>query len=131
MGISHRDIKPENVLLDQQLELRIADFGSAAKCRNEAKMAIQFDSAIAVGSQEYNAPEINMDKLYLGEKADVFSLSVCLFLMVMGCAPFREATNKDAYFKLLSKKDKTAYWAIYKSTPISPEFKSKSKNSSQ
>ena len=123
IGISHRDVKPENLLLDHDLRLVIADFGSAAKCRTEDHKEIEFDSAIVVGSQQYNAPEINMAKVYLGEKADVFSAGICLFLMMVGSAPFREASLKDPYYKLLSKKDKSAYWAIYAETPLSDDFK--------
>ena len=111
------------MLLDQDLRLVIADFGSAAKCRTEDNKEIEFDSAIVVGSQEYNAPEINMEKLYLGEKADLFSAGICLFLMVMGCAPFREDSFRDPYFHQLSKKEKSAYWAIYGETKVSDEFK--------
>ncbi len=123
IGISHRDVKPENLLLDHELHLVIADFGSAAKCRTEDNREIEFDSAIIVGSQQYNAPEINMEKQYLGVKADLFSAGICLFLMVVGSAPFREASLRDPYYKLLSRKDKSAYWAIYGQMPLSDEFK--------
>lgn len=122
-GIAHRDIKPENLLLTNEMELVIADFGSAARYLSEENKASEFDSSIIVGSQEYNAPEINMDKHYCGDKADIFSAAVCLFVMVVGNIPFRIASSSDPYFKLLSKKDKSDYWAIYSSVPISAEFK--------
>ena len=105
-GIAHRDIKPENLLLNGDMNLMIADFGSAARYRTKENKTTEFDSSIIVGSQEYNAPEINMDKHYCGDKADLFSAAVCLFLMVMGSIPFRIASSCDPYFKLLSKKDK-------------------------
>ena len=122
-GIAHRDIKPENLLLDSDLNLVIADFGSAARYKNEENKTTEFDSTIIVGSQEYNAPEINMEKSYRGEKADIFSSAVCLFVMVLGNTPFRIASNCDPYFKELSRKDKSGYWVIYSSVPVSPEFK--------
>eukprot|EP01022_Parablepharisma_sp_SALTPOND_P001961 TRINITY_DN1080_c0_g1_i1.p2 TRINITY_DN1080_c0_g1~~TRINITY_DN1080_c0_g1_i1.p2 ORF type:complete len:352 (+),score=22.30 TRINITY_DN1080_c0_g1_i1:311-1366(+) len=122
-GIAHRDIKPENLLLNSSLNLVIADFGSAARYRNEENKTMEFDSAVIVGSQEYNAPEINMDKSYKGDKADLFSCAVCLFVMVIGSIPFRIASSFDPYFKLLSKKDKSSYWEIYSAVPISAEFK--------
>jgi len=123
IGISHRDIKPENLLLDHKLSLLIADFGSAARCRTESHKAIEFDSAITVGSQEYNAPEINMDKIYYGEKADLFSAGICLFYFLTGCAPFREASLEDPSFDLLYQKDKISFWNIYSSLKLSSKFR--------
>ncbi len=123
-GIVHRDIKTENLLLDDELNLVIADFGSAARSRTGENKPVDFDSALPVGSQLCNAPEINMEKSYQGEKADIFSAGVCLFLMVTGCPPFGEASSRDAYFRLLLRKNKTAYWNIYKSLELSPEFRS-------
>lgn len=123
IGISHRDIKPENILLGDSLELLIADFGSAARCRTEAQKPIEFDSADVVGSQEYNAPEISTSKTYLGEKADIFSAGVVLFFLLTGANPFREATSRDPCFEMLGHKDKTAFWAIFSSLNLSPKFK--------
>jgi len=122
-GIAHRDIKPENLLLDSRLNLIIADFGSAAYYFDEKNKVLKFNSGEIVGSQEYNAPEINTDKYYRGDKADLFSSTICLFVMVMGCSPFRAAVGCDPYFKLLARKDKSAYWAIYSDFSVSPEFK--------
>lgn len=122
-GIAHRDIKLENLLLDTELNLIIADFGCAARYHTEDNKITDFDSATIVGSQEYNAPEINMDKCYHGDKADVFSCAVCLFMMMVGNSPFRMASKCDPYFKLLAKKDKSSYWSIYSAAPLSPEFK--------
>ncbi len=123
MGIVHRDIKTENLLLDERLNLVIADFGSAARSRNAENKAVEFDSSVSVGSLLCNAPEINMEKTYSGEKADIFSAAVCLFLMVLGCPPFGEASGRDAYFKLLLRKNKAAYWNIYKSREVSAGFR--------
>lgn len=121
--IAHRDIKLENLILDSNLNLMIADFGSAAQYDVENSKASSFDSAVVVGSQEYNAPEINMDKSYCGDKADTFSCAVCLFMMVIGGSPFRVASRIDPYFRLLSKKEKAEYWKIYAEVPASKEFK--------
>ena len=122
-GIAHRDIKPENLLLGNDMDLIIADFGSAARFISEENKILEFDSSIIIGSREYNAPEINMNKCYYGDKADIFSAAVCLFVMVVGNIPFRIASYSDPYFKLLTKKDKKDYWTIYSSVSTSSEFK--------
>jgi serine/threonine protein kinase len=123
IGISHRDIKPENILMGEHLELLIADFGSAARCRTETQKPIEFDSADVVGSQEYNAPEISTSKTYLGEKADIFSAGVVLFFLLTGVSPFREATSRDPYFGMLGQKDKTAFFFFFSNLNLSPKFK--------
>lgn len=124
IGIAHRDIKPENLLIDHELKLLLADFGCAAKCKSEGNKNIEFNSSAIVGSKEYNAPEIVMEKSYIGEQVDLFAAGICLFLMVVNSPPFREASIRDPYFKCLSRKDKSSYWAIYNSKTLSPEFKS-------
>ncbi len=122
--IAHRDIKLENLLLDSSARLIIADLGSAARCRTADGHEIPFDAGYSVGSREYNAPEIiEGEDTYSGEKADIFAAGACLFVMIVGYPPFREASTRDQYFKRLTKKDKTDYWNIYKLIHVSPEFK--------
>ncbi len=123
LGIAHRDLKLENLLVDSQGQLLIADLGSAARCRTPDGKTIQLDSGVTVGSREYNAPEMNTEETYQGEKVDVFAAGACLFIMVVGYPPFREASTSDPYFKRLAKKDKADYWKIYKSIHVSSEFK--------
>ena len=64
-----------------------------------------------------------MDESYCGEEADIFSLGVCLFLMVVGYSPFRMADVQDPYYRCLMKPDKTRFWKIFNDIPISDQFK--------
>ena len=123
--IAHRDLKPENLLLDQTMRVIIADFGCATFCKTEShgKPAEFEPASLVVGSKEYNAPEIIMGKYYHGERADMFSLGVILFVLVIGKMPFGNASFEDPYFSHLCKKDKSLYWSIFSGTCISPEFK--------
>lgn len=123
INICHRDIKLENLLLHQDFTLVIADFGCAAKIRMEMGMSLPFDSAIPVGSIKYNAPEISSEKIYYGEKADIFAAGVCLFVMLLGHPPFNEASHRDPYFRRLERKNKEDYWKVYESLNIPPLFK--------
>ena len=47
------------------------------------------------------APEIWRGEQYDGTKADIFSMGVVIFILVIGYLPFSEATDDDQYFKLL------------------------------
>src|SRR3990167_1587256 len=84
-NIVHRDIKPENLLINSQFKLKICDFGS---CSNLHKIG---DDDIcttmeAVGSPEYNAPEIMAGDIcktsHSLRAAEVFSLGCVLFVLV-------------------------------------------------
>lgn len=81
-GLVHRDLKPENFLVTKSNhKIKICDFGSAARIKDGG-----FDTEEICGSEEYNAPEITMGKpgdKYDGMKADVFSLAISMFLIVM------------------------------------------------
>eukprot|EP00826_Nyctotherus_ovalis_P006287 TRINITY_DN11471_c0_g2_i1.p1 TRINITY_DN11471_c0_g2~~TRINITY_DN11471_c0_g2_i1.p1 ORF type:complete len:377 (-),score=74.05 TRINITY_DN11471_c0_g2_i1:75-1205(-) len=121
MSICHRDIKLENLLIDKDLNLIIADFGSASKLRTDAGKSLPFDASLPVGSREYNPPELHTEKLYYGERADIFAAGVCLFLMLLGHPPFREASLRDPYFKKLARKN--GYWDVYKAINVPVLFK--------
>ena len=123
IDICHRDIKLENLLLNQESQLVIADFGSASKINIEKGKPLPFNSLLPVGSREYNPPEMHTEKSYYGEKADIFAAGVCLFLMLLGHPPFREASIRDPYYKRLMRADKDEYWKVYKTVNTPPLFK--------
>jgi serine/threonine protein kinase len=77
----HRDLKPENVLIDKDYNVRIIDFGLAAKYTLPKHYTI-------CGSPGYIAPEIIRAEPYDGSKVDVFSIGVLLYLLVTGAEPF-------------------------------------------
>ncbi len=75
MRIVHRDLKLENILVDGQLNLKIADVGFACykniDCLNSYR-----------GTMTYMAPEIKEGKVYKGTQVDLFSFGVILFIIV-------------------------------------------------
>lgn len=81
LGVAHRDIKPDNILFDDKDRLRLSDFGSAEIFKDGEPM-----SGI-VGTPHYVAPEVLAGREY-GEKVDVWSAGVVLYIMLAGFPPF-------------------------------------------
>ncbi|XP_033627221.1 testis-specific serine/threonine-protein kinase 1-like [Asterias rubens] len=86
LNVVHRDLKCENILLDENDNVKISDFGFA--CRfptNRCNMLSTF-----CGSYAYAAPEILSARNYDGKLADIWSLGVVLYAMVNGRLPFND-----------------------------------------
>ena len=92
--IAHLDIKSANLLLDEKLDLKITDFGCAAY--NQIDKLNEY-----TGTRPYMAPEIIEGEIFDGRKADVFSLGVLLFQIVVGRFPFSSAKDTDNDYKLI------------------------------
>ena len=106
-GLCHRDIKCENLLLDDQFNLKIGDFGCAARLRGlESK----------VGTSGQIAPEIEEleeGRTYDGDRVDIFNTGIVVFCLVFGRMPFGRATTQDAFFKLIADGKEEAFWTLH------------------
>ncbi|CAN0846806.1 CBL-interacting serine/threonine-protein kinase 14 [Linum grandiflorum] len=98
-GVFHRDLKPENLLLDENWNLKVSDFGLSA-----VHEQIQSDGLLHTlcGTPAYVAPEILAKKGYDGAKVDIWSCGVILFVLVSGYLPFND-TNLMAMYKKIYK----------------------------
>lgn len=91
--IVHRDLKPENLLLDDKLNVKIADFGLSNIMTDGNFLKT------SCGSPNYAAPEVISGKLYAGPEVDVWSSGVILYVMLCGRLPF-----DDEFIPALFKK---------------------------
>jgi len=114
-GVSHRDLKLENILVDEELTIKIADFGFATE--NQGLLESY------KGTPVYMAPEISLGHKYTGYKADLFSAGVILFTLVRGIFPFMGSTKDDQFFQFLINKDYASYWEAVEAEETSKEFK--------
>ena len=101
--VAHRDLKLENILVDENLNLKVADFGFATYKKISKLQSYR-------GTKTYMAPEIKEGKVYDGRKADMFSAGVILFIMVQGIFPFSEAKPEEYYYKLIVEGKHEKYW---------------------
>ena len=99
-GVAHRDMKPENLLLDENFNLKIADFGFAGPMEGRDGSGFLHTR---LGTKNYMAPEIHEGKAYVGSSVDLFALGIILFIMVAQAPPFNTAeTNKDPFYRAIS-----------------------------
>ncbi|TKY64627.1 CBL-interacting serine/threonine-protein kinase 25 [Spatholobus suberectus] len=113
-GVTHRDLKPENLLLDQNEDLKVSDFGLSAlpeQCRADGMLVTP------CGTPAYVAPEVLKKKGYDGSKADIWSCGVILYALLCGYLPFQGENVMRIYRKAFRAEYEFPDW-------ISPQAKS-------
>ena len=123
-NICHRDIKPENLLLDEDMNLKVSDFGLSAFVAEDAYGTLLIPSFpnkldpnslqhTTCGSPNYVAPEVLKDSGYDGRLSDIWSMGVVLyvsrqfcllfttrFVMVAGYLPFDEPSLSTLFRRI-------------------------------
>ena len=102
-GVYHRDLKPENLLLDDDENLKISDFGLSALVESKHQDGLLHTTC---GTPAYVAPEVINRRGYDGTKADIWSCGVVLYVLLAGYLPFQDSNLMEMYRKI----GKADYW---------------------
>ncbi|KAI9481225.1 MAG: kinase-like domain-containing protein [Benjaminiella poitrasii] len=92
LGVCHRDIKDENIVIDDQFQVKLIDFGSAVLLprhfgeKNKSYVFNQF-----YGTVSFASPEILLGRPYRAEPAEIWSLGVLLYTILFGEVPFHDS----------------------------------------
>jgi 3-phosphoinositide dependent protein kinase-1 len=114
-GVIHRDLKPENVLLDDQMHVKITDFGTAKLLKDPYALPKQGDgrglpdidkedednrAASFVGTAEYVSPELLTDKNAC-KASDLWAFGCIIYQLLSGRPPFKAANEYLTFQKIV------------------------------
>ncbi|XP_057784702.1 CBL-interacting protein kinase 2-like [Salvia miltiorrhiza] len=106
-GVYHRDLKPENLLLDENGNLKVSDFGLSALSESKRQDGLLHTTC---GTPAYVSPEVISKRGYDGAKSDIWSCGVILFVMLAGHLPFHCRNLMDMYRNIAKASYKCPHW---------------------
>ena len=87
LGVIHRDLKPQNIMVDEDGNVRIMDFGIARSMTSKGRTG----PGVMIGTPEYMSPE-QVEGKDVDPRADIYSLGIILYEMLTGRVPFEGDT---------------------------------------
>jgi serine/threonine protein kinase len=113
VGVVHRDIKPENVLLDGNMRIKVADFGSAKITRKKSGAVAAAPTTVPseaepqrassfVGTAEYVSPELLTEKAAT-EASDWWAFGCVLYQMIAGRPPFKGPNEYQTFQRIIRR----------------------------
>lgn len=117
-GVLHRDLKPSNVLIDQQGEPHVTDFGLAKHVQSTATLT---DTGDVLGSPAYAAPEqVRGDTRSVGFASDVYSMGALLYHLMTGRPPF-QGDSVEAVLRQVADAEPVSPRRLNPSVPVDLE----------
>src|SRR5690606_38907434 len=92
----HRDLKPSNMLLTEQGQVKLVDFGLARQFCSTLT-----DPSALLGSLEFMAPEQSLDPTAVGVPADIYGLGATLFWLLTGQTPYPQTKRLSEALRAL------------------------------
>src|SRR6266852_3673047 len=100
-SIVHRDMKPENVLMSEEGEVKVADFGIARLTDDSGAGSTATKTGTTVGTPQYMSPE-QVASSKVDGRSDLYSAGIMFYELVVGQPPFT-ASEADGPFTLMAK----------------------------
>lgn len=115
IGVYHRDLKPENLLLDENDNLKVADFGLSALVESHHLGSLLHTTC---GTPAYVSPEVINQKGYDGAKSDIWSCGVILYVMLAGQLPFHDGNLMDLYRNIRGARYRCPNWFSFEARKL-------------
>jgi len=100
-AIVHRDMKPENVLISEEGDVKVADFGIARLMDDSGAGSTATKTGTTVGTPQYMSPE-QVASSKVDGRSDLYSAGIMFYELVVGQPPFT-ASEGDGPFTLMAK----------------------------
>jgi len=96
--VIHRDLKLENILIDDDLNIKLTDFGLCTIKKDDFSIF-----STKLGTVRYSAPEMLMENDY-NESIDIWAIGIILFKLITGKYPFDGSTKSKIFRRIQYKK---------------------------
>ena len=93
LGVTHRDIKPANLLLTEEMDIKISDFGAALMTSTDQTQVT------GIGSPAYMSPQ-QIKEQPLDQRTDIYSLGVVMYQLLTGSLPFQASNNFSMMYQI-------------------------------
>jgi serine/threonine protein kinase/Flp pilus assembly protein TadD len=103
-GVVHRDLKPRNVLMAQNEQVYVSDFGLAKSLEGESTTMMTRAGEV-LGTPRYMSPE-QAESKPVDHRSDIYSMGVILYEMATGSAPFAGETTVQVMYQHVTQKPK-------------------------